>query len=129
MHATDNPPAYNADVLPNLPSRSTGSYLPPATVDQVHIFSRHEDIKGMLTSSPFCHLLTSPGTFFIDPNIPSLRRKCKRKSPQLLHASFRTRKADISIDLGTTGDMYDAKKANIEVSTDKGDIKINLVCA
>jgi hypothetical protein len=43
------------------------------------------------------------------------------------HASFRTRKADISIDLGTTGD--DAKKANIAVATHKGDIKINLVRA
>jgi len=110
MHATDNPPAYSAD----LPSRSASSYLPPASVDQVHIFSRHEDIKG---------------TFHIDPNVPSLRRlrKCKRKSPQTFHASFRTRKADISIDLGTTGDVRDAKKANIAVATHKGDIKINLL--
>ena len=47
----------------------------------------------------------------------------------MLHASFRTRKADIAIDLGTTGDIYDVKKANIAVATHKGDIKINLVCA
>lgn len=45
------------------------------------------------------------------------------------HASFRTRRANISIDLGTTGDVGDVKKANIEVATDRGDIKINLVCA
>jgi hypothetical protein len=76
-------------------------------------------------SSPYLYA----GTFYIDPNIPSLRRRCRRKSPQSLHASFRTRKADISIDLGTTGDVYDAKKANIAVATHKGDIKINLVCA
>jgi hypothetical protein len=46
----------------------------------------------------------------------------------MLHASFRTRKADISIDLGTTGEIYDTKKANVAVATHKGDIKINLVC-
>ena len=45
MDVTDNPPAYNADVLP---SRNASTYLPPPTVDQVHIFSRHEDIKGTL---------------------------------------------------------------------------------
>ena len=50
---TDNPPAYSADVPP---MRSTGSYLPPPTVDQVHIFSRHEDIKGTITTSSSCHL-------------------------------------------------------------------------
>jgi len=108
MH-TDSPPAYSSD----LPSpRGASSHLPPPTVDQVHIFSRHNDIKG---------------TYYIDPNVPSLRQKCKRKSPQMLHASFRTRKADISIDLGTTGEIYDTKKANVAVATHKGDIKINLL--
>lgn len=111
MH-TDNPPAYSSDVLP--PSGGASNRFPPATVDQVHIFSRHEDIKG---------------TFYIDPHVPSLRRNRKRKSQQMPHASFRTRKADISIDLGATGDLSDAKKANIEVATDKGDIRINLLPA
>ena len=80
--------------------------------------------------------LSSPylcvGTFYVDPHIPLLdksRRKCKRKSQQQLpHASFRTRTGDISIDLGTTGDAHDTKKAIIDVATLKGDIKINLVC-
>ncbi|KAF8817419.1 hypothetical protein BYT27DRAFT_7227127 [Phlegmacium glaucopus] len=112
----DNPPAYS--IHPGVPSlTSNGSHPPPPTVDQVHIFSRHEDIKG---------------TFYVDPNVPLLdqsrRRKCKRKSQQQLpHASFRTRKGDISIDLGTTGDAHDTKKANIDVATYKGDIKINLL--
>jgi len=115
MHMADNPPAYTTH--PGVPpAMSTSSHPPPApTVDQVHIFSRHEDIKG---------------TFYIDPHVPLLdqsRRRCRRKSQQLPHASFRTRKADISIDLGTTGDIYDAKKANIDVATHKGDIKINLL--
>jgi hypothetical protein len=131
MHAsvTDSPPAYSSDVPP---SRSASSHLPPPTVDQVHIFSRHEDIKGTLN---YLFFLSSPylclGTYYIDPNVPSqaLRQKCKRKSPQMLHASFRTRKSNISIDLGTTGDVYDAKKANVAVATHKGDIKINLVCS
>jgi len=113
MHVTENPPAYSvqSDVPP---SRSAGSHFPPPTVDQVHIFSRHEDIKG---------------TFYIDPHVPSLRRNSnrKRKSQQMPHASFRTRRANISIDLGTTGDVGDVKKANIEVATDRGDIKINLL--
>lgn len=138
MHITDNPPAYTSNV-PSSRSASTylppvtSPYLPPATVDQVHIFSRHDDIKGRLTTSS---LRSSPylcaGTYYIDPNVPSLRsfrHKCKRKSAQMLHASFRTRKGDISIDLGTTGDVYDVKKANVGVATHKGDIKINLVCA
>lgn len=110
----DHPPAYSFDS--GVPPLSTNSYLPPPTVDQVHIFSRHEDIKG---------------TFYIDPNVPSLAetcRKSKRKSQQQSpHASFRARKGDISIDLGTTGNAHDAKKANIVVDTHKGDIKINLL--
>jgi len=105
----DNPPAYSADVLP---SGGASNHFPPATVDQVHIFTNHEDIKG---------------TFYIDPHVPSLRRNRKRKSQQMPHASFRSRKADISIDLCTTGDLSSAKKANIEVATGKGDIKINLL--
>jgi len=109
MH-TDNPPAYSAHSHVS-PLEGVSTRFPPPTVDQVHIFSRHEDIKG---------------TFYIDPHVPSLRRNRKLKSKQTMpHASFRTRKADISIDLGTTGD--DAKKANIEVATHKGDIKINLL--
>jgi len=109
MHI-DNPPAYSANVLPS--SGGASNHFPPATVDQVHIFTNHEDIKG---------------TFYIDPHVPSLRRNRKRKSQQMPHASFRSRKGDVSIDLGTTGDLSSAKKANIEVATDKGDIKINLL--
>jgi len=95
---------------------STGNpgFLSP-TVDQVHIFSRHEDIKG---------------TFCIDPRVPLLdqsRRRCKRRSQQMPHASFRTRKANISIDLATAGDAYDLKKANVNVASHKGDININLL--
>jgi len=113
----DNPPEYSirphAHVPPVLASMSA-NIQPPPTVDQVHIFSRHDDIKG---------------TFYIDPRVPSLdqsRRKSRRKS-ELPHASFRTRKANISIDLGITGDTYDVRKANIAVATHKGDIKINLL--
>ena len=129
---TDNPPAYSSEVSPSVvasshPPPASG---PPPTVDQVHIFSRHNDIRGTLTISLFW---SSPylcaGTYYIDPNVPSLRQRCKRKSPQPLHASFRTRKADICIGLGTTGDIYDTKKANVAVATHKGDININLVCA
>ena len=129
MH-TDNPPAYSADVPPS--SGGASNHFPPATVDQVHIFTNHEDIKGTLITLSFCHLPSpylSAGTFYIDPHVPSLRRNRKRKSQQMPHASFRSRKGDISIDLGTTGDLSSAKKANIEVATDKGDVKINLVCA
>jgi len=108
---SDNPPAYSAH--PGVPP-STSIHRPLPTVDQVHIFSRHDDIKG---------------TFYIDPHVPLLdqcRRKSKGKS-QMPHASFRTRKANISIDLGTTGDINDAKKANVAVGTHKGNIKINLL--
>ena len=52
---TDSPPAYSSEI----PSpRGASTHLPPPTVDQVHIFSRHDDIKGTLTTiSSFCHLL------------------------------------------------------------------------
>lgn len=54
MRVTDNPPAYSDQ--PAVPLRS---HLPPPTVDQVHIFSRREDIKGTLASTSFSHLLIS----------------------------------------------------------------------
>lgn len=61
MHIVDNPPAYSSHSGAP-PSESMSISNPPflsPTVDQVHIFSRHEDIKGIVTISSFYHLLMS----------------------------------------------------------------------
>jgi len=69
-----------------------------------------------------------PGTFYIDPLVPGVGKgKHKSKRP-LPHASFRTRNNRIELDLGTTGDVHKAPKANVSVSSKSGDIKINIVC-
>ena len=68
------------------------------------------------------------GTFYIDPLVPAVSKgKHKSKRP-LPHASFRTRNNRIELDLGTTGDVHKAPKANVSVSSKSGDIRITIVC-
>ncbi|KAF9460530.1 hypothetical protein BDZ94DRAFT_1169452, partial [Collybia nuda] len=73
------------------------------------------------------------GTFYIDPRIPSLGgfdakgHKGRKKNPP--HASFRTRGGAISLDLGTAGDVYDALKSSVLVSSRTGNIMIKLLPA
>ncbi|PPQ69772.1 hypothetical protein CVT25_009756 [Psilocybe cyanescens] len=125
------PPAYSDNFLiPETASRNplqvpnvrghyhqsnvtVNSQTPPPSADQVHIFERHHDIKG---------------TFFIDPLIMAYQRKGKRKSKKdLPHASFRSRKGSVELELATTGDIQRAPKANISVSSRSGSIKITLL--
>jgi hypothetical protein len=127
----DNPPAYsdvglsgvphnphvqssNTQSNPNPISLALSAPNPPPSVDQVHICERKYNIQG---------------TFFIDPRVPALdRRKTKHKSKQPLpHASFRSRKGEVDLELATTGNIQDAPKANVAVSTRSGDIKIRLL--
>ncbi|KAF8906231.1 hypothetical protein CPB84DRAFT_1770290 [Gymnopilus junonius] len=119
----DNPPAYDDDrVRPHMRSAGASttrelvlhSSNPTPSVDQVHICESKHNIHG---------------TFFIDPMIPVIdRRKTKHKSRQPLpHASFRSRKGSIDIELATTGNIQDAPKANVAVSTRHGEIKIQLL--
>jgi len=88
-------------------------------------------VCSALPRSYFHSLIPSynvPGTFYIDPLVPAIGKgKHKSKRP-LPHASFRTRNNKIELDLGTTGDVYKAPKANVSVSSKSGDIKINIVC-
>lgn len=65
----------------------------------------------------------------MDPLIESLdpsrrKKKCKDIPP---HASFRTRKQEIDIELGTTGNVEKVSKANVAVSSSSGPIKVKLV--
>lgn len=118
----DNPPAY-VDVdghgrhYPNIQSRTNADLPPlpshpPPSVDQVHVFEPKHNIHG---------------TFYIDPLVlPVGKGKHKSKRP-LPHASFRTRNNRVELDLGTTGDVHKAPKANVSVSSKSGDIKINIL--
>jgi hypothetical protein len=84
------------------------------TADQIHISDRRHEIKG---------------TFFVDPLIesldPSRRRKKSKDTPP--HASFRTRKQEIDIELGTTGNVERVSKAKVAVSSSSGHIKVKLL--
>ncbi|KAH9479425.1 hypothetical protein JR316_0008015 [Psilocybe cubensis] len=129
------PPAYSDDFLnhgrdngtssrsqlqvPNVQSRynqssvSVNSQDPAPSADQVHIFERNHDIKG---------------TFFIDPLVMAYqRRKGKKSKKELPHASFRSRKGSVELELATTGDIQKAPKANISVSSHSGSIQITLL--
>ncbi|KDR80666.1 hypothetical protein GALMADRAFT_222262 [Galerina marginata CBS 339.88] len=121
----DEPPAYSdhrsvaGQYLPPVhhnfdpgnPASATPN--PPPSADQVHIFDRKHDIQG---------------TFFIDPLVPDLNRRKKHKSKHPLpHASFRSRHGAIDLELATTGNIQDAPKANVAVSSRSGDIKIKLL--
>ncbi|KAJ3513607.1 hypothetical protein NLJ89_g2854 [Agrocybe chaxingu] len=102
---------------PRLPPKDDKlrGHSPRPTVDQVHIFERKEDIKG---------------TYFVDPTIPALdkshRKKGRSRHPPP-HASFRSRRGDVTLDLATTGNVQQAPKANVNVSSLSGEIKINLL--
>jgi len=117
----DNPPAYSDHgsvagqylPAPNSNNVVLATQNPPPSADQVHIFDRKHDIQG---------------TFFIDPLVPALNRRKKHKSKHPLpHASFRSRHGGIDLELATTGNIQDAPKANVAVSTRSGDIKIKLL--
>ncbi|RXW21671.1 hypothetical protein EST38_g4190 [Candolleomyces aberdarensis] len=90
---------------------------PPATVNQVHLFSKKEDIIG---------------TFFVDPRTPSLspmpkRKKHGKRGGDQPHASFQTRCANISLVLAATGSIKEAAKATINVASRSGCIEIRLM--
>ncbi|KAG6832667.1 hypothetical protein H0H87_000849 [Tephrocybe sp. NHM501043] len=96
------------------PSRS--KLLPRPSVSQVHMQERNTPISG---------------TFYVDPRIPSLGfdargDKARKKNPP--HASFRARNADISLELGTTGDIDVAHpKAKVLVTTRHGNVNVKMV--
>ncbi|KAJ2918695.1 hypothetical protein MD484_g1782, partial [Candolleomyces efflorescens] len=89
---------------------------PPATVNQVHLVSKKEDIIG---------------TFFVDPRIPTLSPKHKRKKHgkrgDLPHASFQTRSGGISLALATTGNVKESPNATVNVASRSGCIEMRLV--
>ncbi|PPQ64774.1 hypothetical protein CVT24_007860 [Panaeolus cyanescens] len=105
-------PAYQT--APHKPHRPSH---PLPTTDQVHIFEPDGNIQG---------------TFHIDPSIQALdqshRKGSKGKSKeQPPHASFRSRKGTINLELGTTGSIAQTPKGNVSVSSRSGDITINLL--
>jgi hypothetical protein len=70
------------------------------------------------------------GTFYIDPKIPCLgfdARGFKSRKNNPPHASFRTRKGAIALDLATIGEAEDTAKASVMVANRSGNIRIKLV--
>ncbi|KAG5729812.1 hypothetical protein E4T56_gene990 [Termitomyces sp. T112] len=85
---------------------------PPPSVGQLHILKKHGPISG---------------TFYIDPDIPSVGVHVKARKKNLPHASFHTRRGHISLNLGTTGDSA-CHKANVLVSSRHRDINVEFNC-
>ncbi|KAF8623047.1 hypothetical protein AX15_006553 [Amanita polypyramis BW_CC] len=108
-HRNDKPPAY-AEVVDESSAPHT-NILPAPTVPQLHLYTKHADIKG---------------TFYVDPSAPRLNQpsKAERKLLADSQASFRSRKGKITIDVGTTGR---GAKASAVVWSRKGDININIL--
>ncbi|KAF9054521.1 hypothetical protein BJ165DRAFT_1439491 [Panaeolus papilionaceus] len=99
------------------PQKVASHPSPTATTDQVHIFERDGNIQG---------------TFYIDPSVRALDQshrkgsKCKPKEHPP-HASFRSRKGTINLELGTTGNILQTPKGNVSISSRSGNIKVNLL--
>jgi hypothetical protein len=126
MDRSDRPPPYMD--IPNTPEprHSNGNALaqvrhavrmlaPPPTVNQIHLEARNEPISG---------------TFYIDPQIPSLslgKKKKKCRKHRASDASFQSHKGPISLELGTTGSVSRTQRATVNVTTRSGDVSLNLV--
>lgn len=96
------------------PIHPGSSEHPQATVQQVHLSGKNEDIIG---------------TFYIDPQHSIVGRKQKKsgKQPFIPNASFRTRTGAIQLALGTSGDAKQDSNASVQVSSRTGNIEINLL--
>ncbi|KAK2463568.1 hypothetical protein APHAL10511_004319 [Amanita phalloides] len=110
----DKPPTYAETIVKPSASnaRSADTVLPAPTVPQVHIYTKHDDIKGV---------------FYIDPSAQRLGEPSTKEERKLLtgsHASFRSRNGQIAIDLGTTGH---GAKASAVVDCRNGDINVNIL--
>ncbi|TFK39860.1 hypothetical protein BDQ12DRAFT_681365 [Crucibulum laeve] len=101
---------------PPLPSTPNSTNDPAPSVNQVHLHSGDTDITG---------------AFFIDPSTPALEAeittKKKTRKELLYHASFHSRKGAISLNLATTGNIYDIPQATVSISSRSGNIMINLL--
>ncbi|EFI27352.1 hypothetical protein CC1G_14825 [Coprinopsis cinerea okayama7 len=106
-----------------IPSTSTSAFSgntvvnpeTPATVNQIHLASKKEDIIG---------------TFHIDPRTPvssTKKRKKNGKRPVLPHASFKTSSGSIQLSLATTGNINESPRANVSVASGSGCIELKLL--
>lgn len=130
----DNPPLSRQAASPSTSTQRrapTRDRAPPPSVNQVHLQGGHKGISGSFSYALHdrCPNIY-PGTFFVDPRIPSLGFESKDKNYQKSppHASFRTRKGPILLNLATTGNVREVAKATILVGSRSGDIRIKLVC-
>ncbi|KAF9454267.1 hypothetical protein P691DRAFT_656416, partial [Macrolepiota fuliginosa MF-IS2] len=136
----ENPPPYtvvpqrSGTITRDPPSPSKPIVAPAASVSQVHVFSRKEDI------------VENSGTFHVDPQTPAhgdgptiqtrygrkKRGKGKKKGTvEAPHASFQTRKGDIKLQLATAssaraGDERE-ERANVFVGSRCGKIEVTMV--
>ncbi|KAF8892144.1 hypothetical protein BD779DRAFT_93666 [Infundibulicybe gibba] len=106
----EHPPPYSPDG-PGPSGPQLGHASPGPSVSQIHIRNRKEDIAG---------------TFYVDPQIPSLNipKKLKSRKGSVPHASFRTREGSIALNLATTGKKG---KAIVHVSSRTGNIHLNVL--
>jgi hypothetical protein len=106
---------------------------PPPTVNQIHLEARNEPISGVyftFLSFTYSNAVLFTGTFYIDPQIPSLslgKKKKKCRKHRASDASFQSHKGPISLELGTTGSVSRTQRATVNVTTRSGDVSLNLV--
>lgn len=122
--------------------------VPAASVSQVHVFSRKEDIEGQsdIDAKRVFTEWGGLGTFHIDPRTPTLgdgptirtrygkkkMRKGKNKgTADVPHASFQTRSGNMKLQLATTSSASvegeKEEQAKIFVGSRSGKIEITLV--
>ncbi|KAM6497090.1 hypothetical protein JOM56_007563 [Amanita muscaria] len=109
--SSEKPPEYSETWGQRATTAPSAVTLPAPTLTQLHLFTKHEDIRG---------------TFYVDPAAPRLCKpsRAERKLLGDSQASFRSRNGKIAIDVGTTGR---GAKASAVVSTRNGDIHVNIL--
>ncbi|KAJ7066558.1 hypothetical protein C8F01DRAFT_1123689 [Mycena amicta] len=118
---------------PSRPSPLADIRVPPDPLNRINLQTRFADVTGERSHCRSWEIDVIPsGTYYIAPHIvaPEVsgrRKKQKRKQKHIPDAVFRSRRGNLSLDLGTTGYASENAKASIDASTKSGNISLNLI--